>query len=206
MPGAKFEREAWNGEGRSSIPQQNVSGAADSGESGRGGPGAESALPFQKFVGGKAMFEFSLFGLSPHHTQDIVNYLFFLIGQWMFILKRASSAIRNPEKAISNRREYVYHNWDIILIRGAFEVILIFLPSAHVSPDAIAGWFGMTIPAALSGVVSGVGGFVGLGFSADAILDWVAVSGKLPVFLQNWLKENVPSLPVSTKDGLAKKV
>lgn len=140
--------------------------------------------------------------LSPHVTQDIVNYVFFLFGQLMFILKRAGSAIRNPEKAISNRREYLYHNWDTILIRGAFEVFLIFLPLAHFSIDQIAGFFGISVPAVLSGALSGVVGFFFAGFGADSLLDWLAVSGKLPGFLESWLKENVPQLPMLTQDSI----
>jgi hypothetical protein len=151
------------------------------------------------------MIQLNLLGLDAHSTQDIVNYAVFLIGQWLFVLKRAGSAIRNPKSTITTRRQYVYHNWDTILIRGAIEAAAIFYPLAHFSIAQIAGFFALTVPAALGGSLSGVVGFFFAGFGSDSFLDWLVVSGKLPSFIANFIKENVPTLPPNGNGAVAPK-
>lgn len=144
------------------------------------------------------MFAF-LSPLQSHLLYDALFYLAFIVGQLLFVLKRAGSAIRNPTTTIKTRWEYVNLNWDTILIRGVLEFLVIFYPWRHFSTAEIAHFFGWNIGTWSlpdNPVVATL-----LGFASDSLLDWLAVSQKLPSFLQKWLSENVPQLPANQQGG-----
>lgn len=135
--------------------------------------------------------------MSPAIRVDLLLYLVFVIGQWTFILKRAGSAIRNTNSIVTSRREFVYHNWDTILIRALIEAAVVFYPLRYFTIGQIVGFLslGNWTPSsiALNTVLGNPIAFFAIGYGSDSILDWISLSQKLPAFLRNWLKENVPT-------------
>ncbi len=133
--------------------------------------------------------------LTPLET-DVLLYVCFVAGQWLFILKRAGSAIRNPNKLITTRRMFLYHNWDVLTVRAFLEIAFIFYPVRHFTFAQITGFFGWTPSNSLLNTVpdSPVSLFV-LGYAADSLIDWLSVNPKLPAFVRNFIQENVPDLP-----------
>jgi hypothetical protein len=131
--------------------------------------------------------------MSLHQKQDIAYYLAFLIGQLLFLLKRASSAIRSKSNPIKSRRAFFAQNWDILSIRVALEAA-IFVLVRHVGlSDLIAMFTNWKMPIQLP--QSGFG-FGCMGYAVDSVVDWFAVSSKCPALLQRWIKENIPDVQV----------
>jgi hypothetical protein len=131
--------------------------------------------------------------LSSHAAVDIAYYLLFFLGQMLFLLKRAGSAIRNSNTAIHTRRDYFYNNWDVILIRAVIELVVIYWPLRHFTIEQVLAVFNINWDSPLlnTALNSSVGFFV-CGYAADSLLDWLSVSPKLPQFLRDWIHENVP--------------
>lgn len=144
--------------------------------------------------------------ISEHHVEDVQFYIAFIFGQFLFLLKRAGSAVRNEGTTILTRRQYFKHNLDIITVRAALESIFFYYPFRHYSIAQLIKilpfgiditntdnpWlsFLLTIP---SSAVSAIG----LGYVADSLLDGLSQWKRLPDFVQRWIKENVPTLPQS---------
>lgn len=131
--------------------------------------------------------------LTPHQDFDFVYWGCFLAGQWLFLLKRMALAVRSPMNALKNRRQYIYTNWDIILIRTAIEFAVIYYPYRHADLNMLVAKLGWSLPFKIpqAGVVA-----FGLGFLADFLLDWITMQDKiLGISMPAWLKETVPQLP-----------
>jgi hypothetical protein len=123
---------------------------------------------------------------------DALNYAAFLLGQFLFLLKRAGSAMRNPSTNITRRRDYFKANWDTYLIRTAIE-IPIFYGYRHYGFVHLVSWTGWTPPSWFSVPDNPLISML-VGYSVDSLLDWLAMSQKLPSWLRDWIAENVPKL------------
>jgi hypothetical protein len=117
--------------------------------------------------------------------------LAFLAGQFLFILKRASSAIRNKTNPIASRRAFIYANWDVLLIRVAIEAPFFYI-YRHYDVNTILSFF--TQWKAPFAFPQGSFPSAMLGYIADSLLDWFGASK----FAPDWLKENIPNVQVYT--------
>lgn len=144
--------------------------------------------------------------LSPHHVADILFYVVFLLGQLVYIVKRAGFSMR-AGRAMT-RRSYVYQNWDILLFRSVLEFIFIYMPMRHFSPDQLLGLFHINLGSLMSigpmqNPVSSPVSFLFAGIASDGIVDWLvdwaSRSTKVPQAVKNWLTENVPPAPLTPK-------
>lgn len=135
--------------------------------------------------------------MLTHMQADTISYAAFLAGQCLFLLKRAGSAMRNPNTDIYNRRSYFINNWDTFAIRAAMEFPF-FYAWRHYGFASLIGLFGWQMPVWMAIPDSPLTAFF-LGFAADSLLDWAAMSPKLPNFLRTWISENVPELNGNAK-------
>lgn len=133
-----------------------------------------------------------ILALDPHLQSDVLNYVVFLAGQFLFLLKRAGSAVRNPATNITRRRDYFKLNVDTFFIRLAFELPL-FYAYRHYGFANLTSWMGWTPPSWFTVPNNPMVAFF-LGYAADSMLDWISLSQKLPSFLRSWISENVPKL------------
>lgn len=130
-------------------------------------------------------------GLTPYQQGDILYYVAFLVGQLLFLLNRASSAIRSKSNPIKSRSAYISANWDILLTRIALEAG-VFIYARHIGVSGLIAIFTtwkMPVQIPQSGFSFGC-----MGYAVDSLVDWYAVSNKCPVWLQKWIKENIPSV------------
>jgi|HubBroStandDraft_6_1064221.scaffolds.fasta_scaffold1500834_1 hypothetical protein len=65
--------------------------------------------------------------MHPHWIADLILYIPFLLGQWLFILKRMGMAVRSKTNPIRTRREYLYRNWDLLTVRMALELGIFYM-------------------------------------------------------------------------------
>jgi hypothetical protein len=130
--------------------------------------------------------------VTVHLEGDLLNYAAFLAGQWLFLLKRAGSAVRNPATNITRRRDFFWMNWDTVLIRTAMEFPF-FYGYRHYGLANLTAWMGWTPPTWFTVPDNPLIAFF-LGYAADSLLDWISMSQKLPDFLRSWISENVPKL------------
>lgn len=124
-------------------------------------------------------------------TLETACYLAFVLGQLLFVLKRAASAIRNPNNTIKTRRDYLYANWDMLTIRILLEGV-VFIACWHIGVAKILALFTswqspITFPAIPPFYFT-------LGFFVDSAVDWYAVSSIGPAFLREFVKENIPQI------------
>src|SRR5262249_21153214 len=75
--------------------------------------------------------------MTEHMRVDVLYWLAFAAGQWLFILKRMALALRSPMNGVKTRKQYLLLNWDVLLIRSALEFVIIFYPYRHVDPNTI---------------------------------------------------------------------
>lgn len=142
--------------------------------------------------------------LSQHAMGDIGLYLCFLCGQFLFILKRSASAIRNPANPIKTRRAFIYVNWDVLSIRAAIEGLVVFYPWRHIGLATILSWFhidastGWLSVLVSNGEASGAIAAIALGYAADSTLDAISQWSKLPAWVAKWMKENIPPAPIAS--------
>jgi hypothetical protein len=132
--------------------------------------------------------------------QTLVLWVAFMAGQLLNVLKQAAMAIRNPHNPVKTRRDYVYRNWDILVLRGAVGVLLFWTYKTW--PDGLTmllAHFGVQFNLNLP-LIPPVA--LGLGLASDFCLDWVAV--KLP-FLQKDLPriDTPPDPPDAGASGQA---
>jgi len=136
--------------------------------------------------------------VGTHLEGDIALYLLFFAGQLLYILKRSAAAIRNPDTPIKNRRQYVYHNWDILLIRTAFEFPVFYL-WRHESVSFLLNLLNLGNVFGTSGMgfySSPITALV-VGYAASDVLNWITNWTRLPQFLRDWLAEEIPAMPVN---------
>ena len=135
--------------------------------------------------------------MNLHISADVGNYIAFVVGQNLFLLKRAGSAIRNPTANVNRIRDYYRANWDIALVRLTIEG-LIFWAFQYYGLAKLVSLWGWTLPSWLILPNSFITYFP-LGYAADSILDWLSMSPKLPNWIRTWIAENVPQMPVGLK-------
>ena len=135
--------------------------------------------------------------LSQHTETDILAYVFFVAGQSLFLLKRAGSAVRNPTANIKTRWQFFNLNWDTFAIRAIFESP-IYLIVRHFGLGQAAALVGWTVPQWLT-LGDNPLPFFFIGIAADSLIDWAALSPKMPAFLRGWLGENVPKFDTAVK-------
>lgn len=137
--------------------------------------------------------------LTAHQVNDLLLYLPFLIGQLLYIMKRAGFSMRAGRAP--SRRAYVYQNWDILTFRTALEIGIYYVVR-HYSLVQIIGFFHLNLSGIswLSFLDSPVESpialfFVGVGSdsSVDWAVDWASrdQNTKVPQWVKNWLKENI---------------
>jgi hypothetical protein len=114
-------------------------------------------------------------------------YVVFVCGQALYVLKRMSFAVRAPENPIKRRREYLYRNWDVIVIRGLLELPIFLAWWNGQLGTYITNHTGWTIPAFLQ--AGPVSAFI-LGYFSDAMLDW----GMTSKFMPDFFKRGIPPL------------
>ena len=146
----------------------------------------------------------SLISLSPHSLEDILLYIPFLVGQGIYIMKRAGFSMRAGRA--KTRRQYVYQNWDILAFRSVLEFLTIYMPIRHYSPAQVLGVFHIDVTGVswldfMQNAVSSPWSLLGAGIAADGLFDWLvdwaSRSPKVPDAVKNWLKENVPQMPMA---------
>lgn len=141
-----------------------------------------------------------MMALSTHAIGDIGFYLCFIFGQFLFVLKRSASAIRNPNNVIKTRRQFFFVNWDVLSVRAAIEALMIYYPWRHIPLSTMLAWVHIPVPDwAQTLLTSGVMGdpitAVAIGYVADSVLDALSMSTKIPGWLSRWIKENIPAAP-----------
>lgn len=140
--------------------------------------------------------------MSTHHLHDLLLYIPFLIGQMLYILKRAGFSMRAGRA--TTRRAYFYQNWDILIFRGGITLLIYgaarhyalgdLLRLFHVDLSGV-GWF-----TALNTPINSPLAFFGLGIGADSLVDWGVdwasrdTNTKVPAWIKTWLRENVPPI------------
>jgi hypothetical protein len=134
--------------------------------------------------------------LSLHVQGDLAYYLLFFLGQCFYLLKRAAMAIRSKNNDVRTRRDFFSMNWDILLVRAALESPFYWMWRHYTLSQLLAvAHVSWTVP--FSDAQGGPFSYFILGFSADAILDWVSTWENLPQWARDLIKEDVPTLPVA---------
>jgi hypothetical protein len=147
------------------------------------------------------MFNLASISMDSHHVQDLLLYIPFLVGQLVYIMKRAGFSMRAGRAP--TRRAYIYQNWDILAFRSVLEFILVYTPFRHYSPNQLLTVFhvdlsGVSWLSFLQTPVESPVSFLFLGIGADGMfdwfVDWASRSPKVPQPVRNWLTENVPPM------------
>jgi hypothetical protein len=139
--------------------------------------------------------------LSQHTIGDIGLWACFVLGQLLFVLKRAASAIRNPANPIKTRKDFIWKNWDVLSIRAAIECLVVFYPWRHIALATILSWFHIDASSGWLSEIISTGGASGpiaaiaLGYASDSTLDALSQWSKLPAWLARWMRENIPPAP-----------
>lgn len=146
----------------------------------------------------------SLITITQHQVEDCLLFIPFLLGQFVYILKRAGFSMRAGR--CSTRRAYIYQNWDIITFRLACELVLIYFPVRHFSVDQILSILHIDLSSIswlrfLANPVASPVSLFGIGIGSDGLFDWLvdwaSRSPKIPQVIKNWLTENVPPMPMA---------
>jgi hypothetical protein len=102
--------------------------------------------------------------------------ILFVAGQSVYILKQAAFAIRNPANPTESRRDFLYRNWDTILIRIAVEQCLFWSWVSY--PEGLNKLMSLIhITADITLPKEPVVAFA-FGMASDVVLDWL--SQKIP--------------------------
>lgn len=145
--------------------------------------------------------------MTHHQVQDCLLYAFFLLGEMLYILKRAGFSMRAGRAP--TRAAYFYQNWDVLLFRSGI-ALLIYGVVRHYSLGDILLLFHVDLSgiSALkflyTPIESGLA-FFGLGIGADGLMDWGVdwasrkENTKVPQAVKNWLTENVQHVNGGTK-------
>jgi hypothetical protein len=150
----------------------------------------------------------SILSMNVHQSQDLLLYVPFLLGQFIYIMKRAGFSMRAGRAP--SRWQYIYRNWDILAFRSVLEFIFIYMPIRHFSPDQILGLFhidisGISVFSFLQNPVSSPVSLLAAGIGSDGmfdwLVDWASRSTKVPTGLKNWLTENVAKTPNGAGDN-----
>ena len=132
--------------------------------------------------------------LSQSLLWQLACYLTFVFGQFLFLLKRAWSAKRNQTTAITSVGDYFRESSVPIIVRVFLEGGLYYLLlHYHVLLAWMVKFWGWSLPEGfnLQEYVNPVMTFFA-GYVVDSAVDAVSVSSKIPQWLRDWIKENVP--------------
>jgi hypothetical protein len=135
--------------------------------------------------------------MNHHLMWDLIAYGCYLLGQFLFLLKRAHSALANKSTAVTSIGSYFKYSWAPIVIRVLLEAPLFYVLRHY--PAALTylvGMWGLTIPASVSLPNNPITSFLA-GYAVDSLVDWASVSPKVPAVIRGWLKENVPTLDMA---------
>ena len=128
-----------------------------------------------------------------NQQSTILIWLFYLLGQLLHVLKRASMAIRSKSNSLRSRAAYIAFCWDALLVRlvlcaGLFAALL-------------------TNPRAVTKLLSGLGVSISadipmdpgtaliFGYFADSVLDWLV--SKIPMLQKDLPAWNGPNFPAT---------
>src|SRR5438445_13746747 len=118
---------------------------------------------------------------------DIVYWIAFLLGQGLFLLKRADLGRKSPLNGLPSISAFFVLNWITILYRSVVEVGLVLYPYRHVDINVLVVKIGWHLPFAIPQSIV-IAFFLGL-FS-DYLMDWVAMQYSLVgIKIQKFLKE-----------------
>ena len=118
---------------------------------------------------------------------ELLFWFCFGAGQALWILALAAIAIRKPANPTKTRREYLEHNWDLLLIRAVLELPIFFL-FRHASLATLAHAVAVPWPEWLVIPNHPMAALV-IGFAADVILSFAL--NKIPG-IPPALKERIP--------------
>jgi hypothetical protein len=127
-------------------------------------------------------------------------YVGYVLGQLLFVLKRAASAIRSKTNPIRTRRAYIYANWDVLTIRLMLEGV-VFVLCWQVGFTKILALF-TSWQSPIKFPASPVFYFA-FGFFIDAALDWYGQSSVGPAVVREFVKENVPDFITTERTTVA---
>jgi hypothetical protein len=123
-----------------------------------------------------------------HFPAKLGLWACFMLGMGVYILIRASLAVRAKTNPLKSRSEFFYLSWDIILFRGIIEAMLFWTFASYpevLIPSAETWGFGwiQKIPTTVPPVVF----FIGL--AIDGVFDFIC--SKIPKL------NRIPHLPES---------
>jgi hypothetical protein len=114
---------------------------------------------------------------------NLLLWLFFVLGQLLYILKRAYFSVQGPDHDVNSYAEFVRKYWASLLFRAASGAALFWVFAFY--PDLftkLVGYVGLNINLTLP-TVPPVAFFLGL--TSDVALD--LISSKVP-----WLQGQIP--------------
>lgn len=140
-----------------------------------------------------------MMNLTSHQLQDFLLYIPFLLGQLLYVMKRAGFSMRAGRA--KTRRAYLYQNWDVLGFRAGLEIV-IFSLARHLSFGQIIGFFhidlsSFTSLAFLNKPIDSPVAIFFLGIASDGLVDWAVDwasrkdNTKVPQRMKDWLSENV---------------
>src|SRR5437588_730247 len=114
--------------------------------------------------------------MDQHQIEDLLLYAPFLLGQLVYIMKRAGFSMRAGRAP--TRWAYVYQNWDTLVFRTILEALTIFIPMRHFSLGQILEFFHIDLAkfsslSALDSPVSSPVSVFAAGIAADGLFDWL---------------------------------
>lgn len=142
--------------------------------------------------------------LSNHQTEDILLYLVFLLGQLIYMMKRAGFSMRAGRAP--SRWRYITNNWDILTFRTVLEFIVVYVPIRHYSPNQILGIFHIDLSniswlwflnTSVSSPISVLAAGIGSDGIFDWFVDWASRSPRVPDAIKKWLSEEIPPMPLA---------
>ena len=137
-----------------------------------------------------------MINFTAHQIEDLEAYLCFIFGQFLFVLKRAGSAVMNPNTAAKSVWQYIGQNWVRVLVRMIFELATVFSLFRHYTIADLLQKFGVNTSAGwlsiFAAIPTSIWSLMALGYMSDSLFDWITRNPKLPKILRDWFAENVP--------------
>jgi hypothetical protein len=120
-----------------------------------------------------------------HYSLDLIFFLVFLVGQALHLLMVTGLNLRAGQ--ITSRKQYVYLNWDMLIVRTALEAVFYWIYRHWEVVAPILGPLINNIPvvknlpktAPQAWIV-----FLLLGFIADSLLNYVANLPGMPALIK----------------------
>lgn len=126
----------------------------------------------------------------PYWEADLLLYIPFLAGQWLFILKRMGMKIRSKANPITTRRQYLYQNWDLLTVRMVLELGIFYMWRYGDLSGFINQYSGLHLNYVIP---TGKTVAMLLGYASDSGLDWVM--SVVPLFAKMFPDLAPPDIP-----------